>query len=78
MASPSRSPRAAIRLGELRIPVLVIVGDRDTNYILAAADYMVANVSDAGKVVMKETAHLPNLERPEEFNRRVREFLARV
>jgi 2-hydroxy-6-oxonona-2,4-dienedioate hydrolase len=74
---PLDNPPAAKRLSEIKVPVLVIVGDLDQEDIIAAADFMVENLPDARKVVMAGTAHVPNMERPDEFNRYVRDFLKR-
>lgn len=71
-------PSASTRLGELKIPVLVIVGEHDNAYIHAAGDYMAEQIANARKVVMKDTAHLPSLEHPDEFNRILSEFLDSV
>ena len=71
---PPDSP-AAGRLSEVRAPALVVVGDADQPYTLAAADLLASGLPNARKVVMKGTAHLPNMERPEEFNRIVLDFL---
>ncbi|HEX8776037.1 MAG TPA: alpha/beta fold hydrolase [Pyrinomonadaceae bacterium] len=68
-------PAAARRLDEIRVPTLVIVGDLDTPKTLAAADLLVEKIDGAQKVLIRGTAHLPNMERPGEFNRRVLEFL---
>jgi pimeloyl-ACP methyl ester carboxylesterase len=55
--------------------VLIVCGDRDTPYTQAAADYMEQHIRGAKKVLMANTAHLPNMERPAEFNRLVLDFL---
>ena len=68
-------PPAANRLTEIQIPALVVVGDRDRPEIVATADLLEERLPNAQKVVMTGTAHLPNMERPEEFNRIVLEFL---
>ena len=68
-------PSATQRLSELHLPVLIIYGDRDEAYIPAAADYMAQHIQGAKKVLMPNTAHLPNIERPNEFNRIVLDFL---
>jgi pimeloyl-ACP methyl ester carboxylesterase len=67
-------PPAAKRLGEIHIPTLLIVGQYDTPYILAAGDFMAANIAGAQKIMMP-TAHVPSMERPHELNQHVREFL---
>lgn len=68
-------PAAAERLGEVRAPALIIVGDWDTPRTLAAADRLAANLPNARKVVMTGAAHLLNMEQPETYNRHVRAFL---
>ena len=66
---------AASRLSRIRAPTLVIVGDEDRARALAAADLLERELPDAHKRVMSGTAHLPNMERPGEFNRLVLDFL---
>ncbi len=66
---------AAQRLGELQLPVLVVMGDLDEEYIFKAADFMMANIPNVHKIVMHGTAHLPNMEFPTEFNAHVQAFL---
>lgn len=68
-------PPAAQRLGELRIPVLVMVGSLDGTYELAAAERLAEGIAGAKKVILHGTAHVPNMEKPEEFNRALDEFL---
>lgn len=68
-------PAAAGRLGEIRAPALVVVGDLDTPKTLAAADLLARRVAGARKVVVRGAAHLPNMERPEEFDQHVLSFL---
>lgn len=69
-------PAAADRLGEIRAPALVVVGDLDTPKTLAAADFLTRHLAGARKAVVRGAAHLPNMERPEEFGRHVLSFLA--
>ena len=68
-------PPAAERLGDIAAPTLVVVGDVDVPTALEAADQLVAAIPNARKVVIRDAAHLPNMEHPEEFNRIVRDFL---
>ena len=68
-------PAAAGRLTELHTPTLVIVGDLDTPKTLAAAGFLATHIAGARKVEMTGVAHLPNMERHEEFNRHVLSFL---
>jgi len=75
---PNASVPAFDRLGDLKIPVLIIVGTHDTPYILAAADYMVERIPSAQKVVIEDAAHLPNMDQPQEFQAVVTNFLNRI
>jgi pimeloyl-ACP methyl ester carboxylesterase len=68
-------PAAIGRLSEINVPTLIIVGDRDEANIAAIADLLAANVHGARKIIMSDAAHLPNMEKPEQFNRVVLEFL---
>jgi pimeloyl-ACP methyl ester carboxylesterase len=72
---PDSPSHAADRLAEITIPVLVIVGEHDTPYILAAADVMERKVPSARKVIIEDAAHLPNMDHPEEFQKIVQSFL---
>ena len=72
------APPAAGRLAEISVPTLVVVGDLDTSHIRAAAARMEHGIRGAQKVVLPGTAHMLSLERPEEFDRVVLEFLRGV
>ena len=69
-------PPAHARLGEVRVPTLVITGDSDLTDIATSIDALVAGIPGARKVVIDNAAHLPNMEHPDEFNRAVLAFLA--
>jgi len=75
---PPMKPSANERLNELKLPILVVYGDRDEDYIVKAAQYMSDHVAGLRKVLMPNTAHLPNMERPDEFNQIVLDFLSSV
>jgi pimeloyl-ACP methyl ester carboxylesterase len=68
-------PPAALRLGEIHVPTLVIAGDLDTTRVLAVAEVMAKGIPGARKVIFPGTAHMLSMEQPEKFNRVVREFL---
>jgi 3-oxoadipate enol-lactonase len=71
-------PPAAARLGEVAAPALVVVGEHDRPDVHAMADALAGGIPRAERVVLGGTGHLPNMERPREFNRLVLEFLAKV
>jgi len=72
---PDSPSPAADRLAEITMPVLVIAGEHDTPYILAAADVMETKIRSARKVIIEDAAHLPNMDHPEGFHKIVRSFL---
>ena len=72
---PNSQAPAFDRLGDLKIPVLVIVGAHDTPYILAAADHMIEKIPAAQKVTIEDAAHLANMDQPDEFQAAVANFL---
>jgi len=75
-AEPQRiQPPAVGRLTEIRVPTLVIVGDCDVDDVRDAAEELQRGIPGARLVVMPGVAHVPNMERPEEFNRIVLDFL---
>jgi pimeloyl-ACP methyl ester carboxylesterase len=75
---PDTDTPAAERLDELKIPVLVIVGEHDIPYLQAAADYMLEHIVTSRKVILKDAAHLANLEHPKQFQSTIREFLVEL
>jgi pimeloyl-ACP methyl ester carboxylesterase len=77
--TPTRtSPTAYGRLGDIHVPTLVIAGDIDLPEIMVSTDLIVAGIPGARKAVMQGVAHAPNMERPEEFNRLVLDFVRAV
>jgi len=69
-------PPAAGRLGSIKVRVLIIAGALDNAEIVRAADVMQAAIPQAKKLIISETAHVPNMEKPAEFNKVVLDFLA--
>jgi 3-oxoadipate enol-lactonase len=68
-------PPASERLGEIRVPTLVLIGDQDVSGIQAVAEKLATSIPGAHKVVIPNTAHVPNMEQPEVFNRLVLDFI---
>jgi len=71
-------PPAVGRLGEIAVPTLIVEGELDPSDTHAAADALATGITGARRVTMKGVAHLPNLERPDDFRRIVRDFLASI
>jgi len=74
-APPAQNVLAIRRLREISAPTLVVVGNKDVPTVLEAADLLADSIPNARKAVIKDAAHLPNLEHPGEFNRLVLDFL---
>ncbi|MDQ3875563.1 MAG: alpha/beta hydrolase, partial [Actinomycetota bacterium] len=62
----------------LPMPLLVVVGDRDAFLPLDEARSIADAAPDGRLVVVEGAGHLPSLERPDEFNSALVEFLARL
>ncbi len=69
------NPPAYPRLEQVTVPTLVIIGDRDVPDIQHAVDTLAARIPNAKKAVMHNTAHLPSMELPDEFNQILGDFL---
>jgi len=69
-------PDLELRLGDVRAPTLVLVGERDLSDFHAFAERLAAAIPGARHLVLPEAAHLPSLERPGEFDAVVLGFLA--
>ena len=74
---PSVNIPAATRLTELKCPTLSILGEHDIEfeYLQYATDYLIERAPQVRKVVMKDAAHLPNLDHPQEFKQHIEDFL---
>jgi pimeloyl-ACP methyl ester carboxylesterase len=66
---------AAGRLDEIRVPTLVVVGNEDLADIKAIAAELAAGIPGARLETVEGAGHLPSLERPNELNRLLLEFL---
>jgi len=73
---PLLEPAAIFRLAEIHVPTLIVVGDGDVPDILVQADLLEQGIAGAQKVVIPGVAHVPNMERPQDFNRIVLNFLS--
>jgi pimeloyl-ACP methyl ester carboxylesterase len=67
-------PPAVGRLGDLRAPLLVMLGTLDDPGTVESMRHLAASVPGA-RLEEFESAHMVNLEHPDRFNRVLREFL---
>jgi 3-oxoadipate enol-lactonase len=63
-------------LSRLRIPSLVIVGEHDPGTPVSMARAIQENLPQSVLRIIRNAAHISNVEQPEEFNRLVLEFLS--
>lgn len=68
-------PPASKRLAEIRVPTLVVVGEHDVIDMRRIAERLASEIANARLEVLPGAKHLPSLERPDEFNRLLLEFL---
>src|ERR671920_1377094 len=64
------------RLGDVKVPTLIVWGERDSIIPIRDADEFERLIEDSRKVVMKDTGHIPMAERPQAFNDVLVDFLA--
>ena len=69
-------PPALERLTEVNVPTLVLVGALDLDAILDTAARVTAGLPQARQVEWPDVAHLPSLERPDDFLTLLRRWLA--
>jgi 3-oxoadipate enol-lactonase len=71
------APPAIERLGDIKAPTLIVVGERDVPDIQAIVKLLQRDVKGARTEVIPGAAHMPNMEDPERVNRLLVEFLRR-
>ncbi|TMK77480.1 MAG: alpha/beta fold hydrolase [Actinobacteria bacterium] len=64
------------RLGDVRAPTLVLTGEEDRDDMQSIADLLVERIPDTRRASIPHAAHVPSLERPDEFDRLVLDFLS--
>ena len=63
------------RLSEIAVPTLILVGDLDRPEMIDIATRLEAEIPGSRRETISGAAHVPSMERPEEFDRLVLEFL---
>lgn len=67
-------PPASQRLANIAVPTLVVTGDEDVGDMHEIAERLAREIPGAERATIAHAAHLPNLERPDEFDRTVLAF----
>jgi pimeloyl-ACP methyl ester carboxylesterase len=89
LAAPPEGAAAALRgralrpdytdlLGAITVPTLVVVGAKDEFTPIPDAEYLHTRIPGSTLAVIDGAAHLPNLERPADFDSALRDLLAAV
>jgi len=68
-------PSAGARLDEIAAPTLVVVGTEDLDDIKSIAEKLATGIPGARLETIEGAGHLPSLERPDELNRLLLDFL---
>jgi len=67
---------ADVDLSKVSVPTLVVSGGRDIDHFQDVAQHLASSITGAHLERLPWAAHLPSLERPDEVNDLVRDFLA--
>jgi pimeloyl-ACP methyl ester carboxylesterase len=71
---PTR-PRASERLSKILVPTLIIRGDRDNPAYITLTDKISRGIKNSRTKIISGGTHFIHLDKPQEFNRAVMEFL---
>jgi len=67
-AARGLDPPAGSRLGEIAVPALVVVGERDLPDFLRIAERLEREIPGARKITLAGAGHMANMEAPDDFN----------
>lgn len=69
------NPPASERYSKIAKKTLIVIGSEDSHPIKELAEVLELGITNAKKVQIEDTGHLPNLDKADEFNKIVLEFL---
>jgi 3-oxoadipate enol-lactonase len=73
---PSYGEPATIELlTQVKSPVFIITGEKDEQTLVLVADLLHQKLADNRRLVMPGAGHFPNLDKPDEFNKRCIDFI---
>ncbi len=67
-------PSAINRISEIKAPTMIVNGDKDLPYVTSVSIYLQKHIPGSKQVVIKDVAHMLNLEKPQELNKLMKEF----
>lgn len=65
-------------LKKIEVPTLIITGDQDPIMPLPTSEEMHRSIAGSEMKVLNDAAHLSNIDRPDEFNAALRDFLRKL
>ncbi len=65
-------------LKEISIPTLILCGKEDTVTPLAQSEFLFHHISNSILHIIGKAGHLSNLEQPNEFNKRLNNFISKI
>lgn len=65
-------------LKEITVPTLILCGKDDKKKPLPQSEYLLKSITNPIMQNIEKAGHLPNLEQPEEFNKHLSNFIARI
>ncbi len=71
----SLSPPAIKRLKEITVPTLIITAEYDIEACKENAEILATEINHAEKVSINDAGHLMNMDKPDEFNKIIVEFI---
>lgn len=75
MEEKELTPPAFEQLEKIGVPTLVVRGDKDVAEFQTVSILIAERIRDSQQVIIPGTAHLPSMEKPEEFNQIILVFL---
>jgi pimeloyl-ACP methyl ester carboxylesterase len=69
-------PASAGSLERIRVPVLVLNGEKDSTQRLRVGEVLQSALPNAERVVIEGAGHLANIDRPDEYNAVLARFLS--
>jgi pimeloyl-ACP methyl ester carboxylesterase len=76
LAAMMSRPDSTALLAGIRLPTLIMVGSEDRVTPVSVSEEMQRRIPGSRLVVIEGAGHLPNLERPDDFNRALHAYLA--
>lgn len=70
-------PPAIDNISKIKVPTLIITGDKDVPFIIEAGKYLETNIAGAKRITIPNAGHMLNIEDPKAFNKAVMDFLSK-